>query len=117
MSQSIYHITISERWTQCQFAGEYTPEEFEEDGFIHCSYASQLLKVAENRYKGRKNLVLLFIDTSKVTEKIVDENLEGGVELFPHVYGPLSLSSVVRVEPFLCKSDGGFELPEGISDV
>ncbi len=116
MNLPIYHITTSERWTRCQSVGKYTPVEFEDDGFIHCSYRSQLLKVAENLYKGRDDLVVLFIDESRVTEKIVGENLEGGTELYPHVYGPLSLSSVIRVESLRCKADGGFDLPESISN-
>jgi mannose-6-phosphate isomerase-like protein (cupin superfamily) len=41
--------------------------------------------------------VLLEIDRSKVPRKVVDENLDGGSDLFPHIYGPLPLDAVVTV--------------------
>jgi uncharacterized protein (DUF952 family) len=40
--------------------------------------------------------------------RIIDENLEGGSELYPHVYGPLKMSDVIRVHPFPCDDDGKF---------
>jgi uncharacterized protein (DUF952 family) len=42
--------------------------------------------------------VLLEIDPSRLSCRIVDENLEGGVELFPHVYGRLPMSAVVGIK-------------------
>lgn len=43
---------------------------------------------------------------------IIDENLEGGLELYPHLYGGLPISAVVEVIPFPCNVDGSFALPE-----
>jgi glutathione S-transferase len=42
-------------------------------------------------------LVLLEINRAVVQSPIVDENLSGGVELFPHIYGSLPVSAVVAV--------------------
>lgn len=39
------------------------------------------------------------------------ENLEGGDEPFPHVYGAIELAAVIRVWPFRPDRDGRFELP------
>ena len=44
--------------------------------------------VANQRFRGRTDLVLLHIDPARMRSEIRYENLEGGETLFPHVYGP-----------------------------
>jgi uncharacterized protein (DUF952 family) len=56
--------------------------------------------------------VLLVIDTGKVGPKIIYENLEGGQQLFPHIYGELNTEAVVEVVEFKPGLDGYFELPQ-----
>ena len=55
--------------------------------------------------------MLLCIDTDKVTAEIRYENLEGGRELFPHIYGEINTDAVVQVEEFEPGSQGYFALP------
>jgi len=88
---------------------------FRVDGFIHCSTRDQVIKVANARFHGREGLLLLLIDTDRVEPAIVYENLEGGSELFPHIYGELNIEAVTGVAPFEPGSDGYFELPTGIA--
>jgi uncharacterized protein (DUF952 family) len=110
----IYHITSKQEATAAQESGIYTPAAFAREGFIHCSYAHQVMPVANRIFKGRPDLVLLEIDPAGLECKVVDENLEGGSELYPHVYGSLRMSDVIRVHPFPCDHDGKFSkgLPE-----
>jgi uncharacterized protein (DUF952 family) len=72
------------------------PLAFEADGFIHCSYAHQLAQVAEHHFRGGTDLVVLEIDPTALSCTVIDENLEGGGELFPHIYGRLPMAAVVR---------------------
>jgi uncharacterized protein (DUF952 family) len=44
---------------------------------------------------------------------VIDENLEGGTELFPHVYGRLPMSAVVEIHELLPSAEGRFELWPG----
>ena len=88
--------------------GIYEPMAFAQEGFIHCSYAHQVLPVANRIFRGRRDLVVLEIDPSGLACPVVDENLEGGTELFPHVYGRLKMTAVIRIHDFPCDSDGGF---------
>ena len=83
---------------------------FAAEGFIHCSTGDQVIKVANARFRGQHGLVLLVIDTDKVRPEIVYENLEGGDEVFPHIYGELNTDAVVEVAPFDPGSDGYFHL-------
>jgi uncharacterized protein (DUF952 family) len=56
-------------------------------------------------------LVLLEIDRAKLRCNVIDENLEGGTELFPHIYGAVPMSAVIRVHDFPCDAAGRFTVP------
>ena len=96
---TIFHITSAAAAKQAEQSGEYAPEAFAREGFIHCSYAHQVDGVLKRIFQGQTGLVLLEIDPSRLSCRVVDENLEGGTELFPHVYGRLPMSAVVLVRP------------------
>jgi uncharacterized protein (DUF952 family) len=104
----IFHITTSVEAERARAAGEYEPEGFAREGFIHCSYEEQVAAVANRLFRGRTDLVLLEIDPARLSCAIVDENLEGGTVLYPHVYGRLPMSAVLTVRPFPCRADGQF---------
>jgi uncharacterized protein (DUF952 family) len=53
--------------------------------------------------------VLLEIDEAALGAPVRDENLEGGSELFPHVYGALNLDAIVEVSPFAPDGAGWFD--------
>lgn len=107
----LYHITSRSEAENAATVGEYVPQTFEAEGFIHCSYAHQVVAVANRRYRGCTDLVLLEVDCAKLSCEVVDENLDGGTQLFPHIYGRLPMSAVVAVHNFPCDEDGRFHLP------
>jgi uncharacterized protein (DUF952 family) len=96
----MFHITSSEEWNAAVPTGEYLPAAFDREGFIHCSYARQVEATAARHFAGRTGLVLLEINREVLRSRVVDENLSGGDDLFPHIYGPLPVSAVVAIYPF-----------------
>jgi uncharacterized protein (DUF952 family) len=96
----IYHITSAVQAAAARESGQYIPEGFAREGFIHCSYRHQISGVVSRLFQGRTGLVLLEIDPSKLDCAVINENLEGGSELFPHIYSHLPMSAVVRVLEF-----------------
>ena len=84
---------------------------FSVEGFIHCSTRAQVLQVANTRFRGQSDLLLLFIETDAVDAEIRYENLEGGEQLFPHIYGELAVNAVVRVAELKPEADGSFKMP------
>jgi len=112
----IFHITTSAAWERGLADGNYRPEAFPIDGFIHCSTSDQVIQVANIRFQGQSGLVLLSIDADKVMPEIVYENLEGGQQLFPHIYGGLNVDAVVEVLDFEPGADGCFTLPVRLKD-
>ena len=111
----IFHITTDEQWQESRRPGKYMPKDFGDGGFIHCSYAAQVLRVVNSLFRGQSDLVLLEIEPSQVGCEVIDEALAGCQELFPHIYGPLPVSAVVAVHVFPCADDGSFNLPDGVS--
>lgn len=109
----ILHITSRGQWEQARGEGRYRGDTLESEGFIHCSTPAQVVRVANALFRGRKDLVLLCIDSAKVRPAIRDEDAGQG-EHFPHVYGPLNPDAVVAIVDFPAKEDGSFELPAEI---
>ncbi len=106
---AIYHITSNEEWSNQILLGTYTPTNFLKDGFIHCSTKAQIQTVANRFYRGQSGLVILEINPSKLGQQVVYENLEGGSELFPHIYRQLPISAVEKVYTLFVKPDQSFD--------
>lgn len=106
---TILHIATGPAWEAACAAGSYTADSLATEGFIHCSDPGQVTAVANRLFLGRTDLVLMQIDASKLEAPVRYENLEGGVELFPHVYGPLPLGAIVRTIAFTPNADGRFD--------
>lgn len=108
----IYHLAFAADWREAQRAGEYRVStrgrSLEEEGFIHCSRADQVAGVASRFYAGLDGLVLLTIDPDRLTSEVRYEAAPGSDELFPHVYGPIDVDAVVRVQawPTLNSEEG-----------
>ena len=85
-------------------AGDYrrstVEKSLDEEGFIHCSFAAQVQATADRYYRGRRDVVLLTIDPSLLQVEVRVENL------FPHIYGPLPIDAVIRVQAVPVDSDG-----------
>lgn len=111
MKPKTYHITSALEWRSAQTIGAYQPLGFAQERFVHLSYSHQLLTVAHRFYTGQKGLVILVIDSSKIRDGLIEENLEGGMELYPHFYGVLPIDAVIEAIAFPCNADGSFDLP------
>ncbi len=107
----IYHITEQSTWDQAIRDGIYLPTNFMREGFIHCSTRDQILNTAERYYAHDRNLVILQIDVARLQSDVVEENLFGGTEYFPHIYGPLNLDAVVSAAIFNKGEDEKFHFP------
>jgi uncharacterized protein (DUF952 family) len=87
----VFHFALDDNWRAA--AAVYTrstiDSSLEEEGFIHCSFATQLDRTFQKFYAGRDDVRLLTIDTTRVGSEI---KVEGG---FPHIYGPLPLDAVI----------------------
>lgn len=93
----IYHITNKVQWQQALAQGYYEAPSLALEGFIHLSEKEQVQGVLERYYQQQTNLVLLHIDTSKLTMPLKYEMASSINEAFPHLYGRLNLEAVVNI--------------------
>ncbi|MFF9690143.1 DUF952 domain-containing protein [Streptomyces sp. NPDC014623] len=112
MDRQLLHLTEEPLWEAARTAGTYEMSTrgrtLREEGFIHCSLPHQLPAVARALYGSRgEGLVVLVIDTGRLTASVRYEAVEPGGEEFPHLYGPLPVSAVVEVRPW-----AGHRVPE-----
>ncbi len=80
------------------------------DGFIHFSTAAQLEGTLRKHFAGRSGLFLIAIDADRLGDALRWEPSRGG-DLFPHLYAPLELASVLWSGPLPLDDDGVPLLP------
>lgn len=103
-TERIFHVCAAADWAAAQTAGIYRQstrgQSLDEVGFIHCSFADQVERIGALLYGDEPaDLVVLVIDPKRVGVPVVVENLDGGAELFPHIYGAIELEAVLDVLP------------------
>lgn len=108
--ERIFHITDAASWRAARRAGTYAADTLESEGFIHFSLRTQVEQVANARFAGRTELVVLEVDPTRAGAPVHMENTEGGSELFPHLYGPLDVSAVVRTHDLTRDGNGRLTL-------
>jgi uncharacterized protein (DUF952 family) len=109
LSEPIFHLAKPEDWTSS--TDNYSPPGVEEEGFIHCSTADQLSRVARDLYADHNDLILLTIDPDALEAGTLRyEDLYGLDEEFPHIYGQLPASAVSSTGPYLTHLEEGLWL-------
>ncbi len=91
----IFHIVLPDAWQKVRNDPFYEAESLETEGFIHCSFAHQLDAVLQRYYKGVESVLILEIDTEKLTSKYVEEPSTND-EIYPHIYGKINREAIVR---------------------
>ncbi|RMG87829.1 MAG: DUF952 domain-containing protein [Bacteroidetes bacterium] len=110
-SEIVLRFTPRAQWERALKDGFYVAEDFDKDGFIHCSTPEQVLRTANKYAPGKQDLVLLVIEVAKVQAPLVFESRKKGAELFPHIYGNLNLDAVIAARDFPPNADGTFSFP------
>lgn len=100
----LLHITERSLWEAARASGTYEMSTrgrtLPEVGFIHCSLRHQLPQVAELLYDDCDpgELVVLVIDSERLSSPLRYEPPAPGAEEFPHLYGPLPVNAVIAEE-------------------
>jgi len=93
---NIFHITEQSTWQEAKHNTFYEGDTLSVDGFIHCCLFEQIEDVLLNWFKGKHDVVILEIDPEILLSPVKYENLEGGLEMFPHVYGSINLDAIIN---------------------
>ena len=102
----IFKIAGAAEWRAAEAAGVFTGAAVDRaDGYIHFSSAAQVAETAAKWFAGRDDLVLAAIDADALGADLRWEPSRGGA-LFPHLYAPLSFSTVRWTRALPLGADG-----------
>jgi uncharacterized protein (DUF952 family) len=98
----IFHIATVADWKQAEESGTYTTSTYgrtlAEEGYIHAARHDQVPLVRDRYYADVADpLLVLEIETDLLDSPWREDDVEG--EAYPHIYGPLNPSAVVRWRP------------------
>jgi uncharacterized protein (DUF952 family) len=80
------------------------------DGYIHLSTADQLAGTIDKHFASQSGLWIATVDLDAQDTPVIWEKSRGGA-LFPHLYGPLLLETVLAYGPLEYEPDGTIRLP------
>jgi uncharacterized protein (DUF952 family) len=103
----IYHLVLRRVWDENPDQ-PYRADSLASEGFIHCSFATQVAAAANRFYADAGDLLLLHINTERLSSPLREEE-SGTGEIFPHIYGPLNRDAVVKVETLSRGPDGRWQ--------
>ncbi|MGI9610082.1 MAG: DUF952 domain-containing protein [Acidimicrobiia bacterium] len=110
----LLHIISRDELAAARATGQIAPPSLDAEGFVHCSYPEQVLVPANERFRGREDLVLLSLSSDRIPALLVVEDSYGSGTSFPHVYGPIPVDAIEAVIEFPAEPDGTFVLPPRI---
>ncbi|MBW6526124.1 DUF952 domain-containing protein [Sphingomonas sp. RHCKR7] len=80
------------------------------DGYVHLSTAAQLTATVDKHFAGQDDLHVAAVDLAAYGDRLRWEEAREG-QLFPHVYEPLLLETVVAYGALERLEDGTVKLP------
>ncbi len=103
----ILHNMPTAQWHKVKHLDSFGEDKLAVDNFMHCSPIYYWHRVAVRFDNDNTDMVLLLIDTDKLTSRLVWEDGSGGEgRMYPHIYGVINTSAVVQVLPYLRHSNG-----------
>ena len=96
--ETIWHVTLT---------GE--PAVPGAEGFVHCSFTSQLEGTLQTHFRKAQQVTLLKLDPELLGERLVIEPSRGG-DPFPHVYGEIETDDITTRFTLRRGKDGTFSL-------
>lgn len=109
--QLLVHLCGARDWQAAAGSGRLAPESLLTSGFVHLSTQEQAHLPATRLFAGRHDLLAVYVDPRRLEAPL---RWEPGLPQdppsmrFPHLYGPLPVSAVVEVRPYLPQPDGTF---------
>lgn len=107
----IYHIVQKDKWQLFKSKTFYKTHSLEREGYIHCSFEDQVLKVANTFHKGQRDLLVLCIDDNKIKSIVKVEDLFNLNENYPHIYDELPKNAIEKVVKLEVSDTGDFIKP------
>jgi len=111
MPQTAYKVLTADQMATLEQDGAFAGAPVDvADGYIHLSTAAQLTETVNRHFAGQTDLHIAAVDLGSFGGSLKWEESRGG-QLFPHLYGPLLLETVIAYGPLDRDDDGKVKLP------
>lgn len=100
VSSGLYHLTTPDEWAAYRAQGQIAPPSLRTEGFVHCSWGHQVDATVSRHFADVWPVLVLRVDPTQLDQRLVEEDLYGRGEAFPHIYGPILSRAVVEVAAF-----------------
>jgi len=104
----IYLLSSKAEYEQAIIHGELVRDSIVSEGFIHGSPKNQLTRIANKYYKTTEQPLIVVVDKLLIKPEVKWEPATGG--LYPHIYGAMNASAVIKTIPIALADDGDFHL-------
>jgi uncharacterized protein (DUF952 family) len=104
----LFHIIGSEVWAGLGPSDHYRPASLVEEGFVHLSYADQVVGTADRFYRDLADAVVVEFDRAALGAAVIDEDSYGSGQRFPHLYAPVPVAAAVAIHPLSRGADGRY---------
>ncbi|KQR81200.1 DUF952 domain-containing protein [Sphingomonas sp. Leaf343] len=110
-TQTAYKVLTADQMAALERDGRFDGAPVDvADGYIHLSTADQLTETVDKHLAGQHDLHVAAVDLGSFGASLKWEESRGG-QLFPHLYGPLLLETVIAYGPLERDPDGAVKLP------
>ncbi len=109
--QTAYKVLTADQMATLERDGSFAGAPVDlADGYVHLSTATQLTETVDKHFAGQTDLHVAAVDLGSFGGSLKWEESRGG-QLFPHLYGPLLLETVIAYGPLERDDDGTVKLP------
>ena len=93
---ALYHLADRHEWADYQQDGAIVPASLDSEGFVHCSWGHQVPGTVARHFPAAIDLLALRIDADALGDvRLVEEDLYGLGQAYPHAYGPIPAAAVI----------------------
>lgn len=108
---TIYKIATKTQWAEAEASRTFNGAPIDlADGYIHFSTAAQTRETAAKHFAGQGDLLLVSVDETMLGD-ILKYEVSRGNQLFPHLYGKLSLEAVTETVEMPLDDEGNHIFP------
>jgi uncharacterized protein (DUF952 family) len=96
-----YKVLLGTQMAELELTGRFAGAAIDlADGYIHLSTADQLTETVDKHFAGQDDLHVAAVDLAALGDAIRWEPSRGG-QLFPHLYGELTLDVIIAYGPLV----------------
>lgn len=109
--QTAYKVLTADQLATLEHDGSFAGAPVDlADGYVHLSTADQLTETVDRHFAGQADLQVVAVDLAAHGDAVRWEESRGGA-LFPHLYEPMRLDTVVAYGALERLPDGTVRLP------